>query len=116
MNSTGNSSSKEDTVKVFEYVKGATFSGTVSPNETVMATLELSSNTGREFTYQKGDVADEKGSFEITVPYSTESTGSGVLATSAYSLNAGENSTISGVQVTEDDVLNGNKIEVNIPD
>ncbi|HOW14876.1 oligosaccharyl transferase, archaeosortase A system-associated [Methanosarcina sp.] len=116
LNSTGNQSSKEDTVKVFEYVKGATLSGTVSPNETVMATLELRSNTGREFVYQKGDVADEKGLFEITVPYSTESTGSGVHATSAYSLTAGENSTISGVQVTEDDVLNGNKIEVNIPE
>jgi dolichyl-diphosphooligosaccharide--protein glycosyltransferase len=108
-----NESSKENTVKVFEYVKGATLSGTVSPNETVMATLELNSNTDRKFEYQKGDVADENGLFEITVPYSTESTGNGVHATSAYSLTAGDNSTVSEVQVTENDILNGNRIEVH---
>lgn len=116
IDSTENESSKENTVKVFEYIKGATLSGTVSPNETVMATLEVNSNTGRKFVYQKGDVADENGLFEITVPYSTESTGNEVHSTSAYSLTAGENSTVSEVQVTENDVLNGNRIEVNIPD
>lgn len=114
LNTTEDENSKEDTVKVFEYVKGATISGTVSPKETVMATLELSSNTGRKFVYQKGDVADENGLFEITVPYSTESTKNGVYATSSYSLTAGENSTIK-VQVSENDIVNGNKIEVNIP-
>lgn len=115
INSTENESSKGNTVKVFEYVKGATLSGTASPNQSVMATLELSSNTGRKFTYQKGDVADEKGSFEITVPYSTENTGKGVHATSAYSLTAGKNLTIAGIQVTENDILNGARIEANIP-
>lgn len=114
-NTNNSGSSTENTVKVFEYVKGATFSGTVNPNETVMATLELTSNTGREFTYQKGDVADENGSFEIVVAYSSESTGNGVSAISGYSLTAGENSTINGVQVTENDILNGNRIELNIP-
>jgi dolichyl-diphosphooligosaccharide--protein glycosyltransferase len=115
MNSTENGNSKGNTVKVFEYVRGATLSGTASPEETVMATLELSSNTGRKFTYQKGDVADEKGSFEITIPYSTEDTGNGVHAISTYSLTAGENSTVSGIQVSENDILNGNRIETNIP-
>ena len=116
VNSTDDGNSKENTVKVFEYVKGATLSGTASPNETVMATLELSSNTGRKFTYQKGDVADENGLFEITVPYSTESTGDGVHATSAYSLTSGEKPITSGIQVTEDDILNGNRIEVKAPE
>ncbi|MDY9927183.1 oligosaccharyl transferase, archaeosortase A system-associated [Methanosarcina sp.] len=106
----GNSSG--NTVKIFEYVKGATLSGTASPNETVMATLELSSNTGRTFTYQKGSVADEKGSFEITVPYSTEDTG-GVHAISTYSLTTGKNSTVSGIQVAENDILNGNRIDTS---
>ncbi|MPM77167.1 hypothetical protein SDC9_124167 [bioreactor metagenome] len=115
VNSTENESSNENTVKVFEYVKGATLSGSVSPNETVMATLQLESNTGRKFAYQKGDVADENGLFEITVSYPTESSGNGVHSTSAYSLTAGENSTVGEVKVTEDDVLNGNRIEVNIP-
>ncbi|KKG51595.1 oligosaccharyl transferase, archaeosortase A system-associated [Methanosarcina mazei] len=116
VNSTDDGNSKENTVKVFEYVKGATLSGTASPNETLMATLELSSNTGRKFTYQRGDVADENGLFEITIPYSTESTGDGVHATSAYSLTSGEKPITSGIQVTEDDILNGNRIEVKAPE
>ncbi len=112
LNTTENESSKKDTVKIFEYVQGATLTGTASPNQAVMATLELSSNTGRKFTYQKGEMADENGSFEITVPYSTEDTGNGVHATSAYSLTAGENLTIAEIQVTESDILEGNRIEV----
>ncbi|WP_232308693.1 oligosaccharyl transferase, archaeosortase A system-associated [Methanosarcina lacustris] len=112
INSTENESSKIDTVKIFEYVPGATLTGTASPNQAVMATLELSSNTGRKFTYQKGEMADENGSFEITVPYSTENTGNGVHATSAYSLTAGDNSTIATIQVTENDILDGNIIKV----
>ncbi len=113
-NTTDSKISNENTVKVFEYVKGATLSGTVSPNEAVMATLELTSNTGRKLIYQKGDVADEKGLFEIVVAYPTESTGNGVHATSAYSLTEGD-STVTEVQVTENDILNGSRIELNIP-
>ena len=112
LNTTENESSKKDTVKIFEYVQGATLTGTASPNQAVMATLELSSNTGRKFTYQKGEMTDETGSFEITVPYSTEDTGKGVHATSAYSLTAGKNLTIAGIQVTESDILDGNRIEI----
>ncbi|MDD3246575.1 MAG: oligosaccharyl transferase, archaeosortase A system-associated [Methanosarcina sp.] len=112
LNTTENESSKKDTVKIFEYVQGATLTGTASPNQAVMATLELSSNTGRKFTYQKGEMTDENGSFEITVPYSTEDTGKGVHATSAYSLTAGKNLTIAEIQVTESDILDGNRIEV----
>ncbi|HIH93855.1 TPA: oligosaccharyl transferase, archaeosortase A system-associated [Methanosarcina acetivorans] len=114
-NTTEDKNSSGNTVKVFEYVKGATLSGTTAPNATVIAKLEVSSNTGREFLYQNGDVADEKGSFEITVPYSTENAGNGVHATSAYSLTAGENSTIEGIQVTENDIQKGTIIEANIP-
>ena len=117
LNTTENERSRGDTVKIFEYVPGAILTGTASPKQAVMATLELSSNTGRKFTYQKDEVADENGSFEITVPYSTENAGNGVHATSAYSLTAGENSTIAEIQVTESDILDGNRIEVkNYPE
>jgi len=112
-NSTANKNNKDNTVKVFEYVSGARLSGIVSPKETVTATLELRSNTGRGFTYQNKAVADEKGSFEITVPYSTENTGNGTTATSTYSVSSGENVTATGIQVKESDVLNGNTIEVS---
>jgi len=128
----------ENTVKIFEYVPGAKLSGSFAPNQTVKAELELSSNTGRSFTYYNTATADENGYFEIIVPYSTESTGNGKVAgegeegevekvagyketwergvaaatTSGYTLTAGENSTITGVQIRESDVLNGNRIEI----
>jgi dolichyl-diphosphooligosaccharide--protein glycosyltransferase len=104
---------KKNTVKVFEYVSGARLSGTASPSQTITASLELSSNTGRKFEYKNKAVADEKGSFVITVPYSTEKVISGVTATSTYSISSGENITATGVQVKESDILNGNTIEIS---
>lgn len=103
-------------VKIFEFVPGARLSGTADPGQNITATLELSSNTGRKFTYQNEAVSDKNGSFEITVPYSTENTAGGVNALSAYSLNAGGNTTVSEIQVTEDDLLKGNRVEVKIPE
>jgi len=105
---------KKNVVKVFEFVPGAKLSGTSIPSQPVTATLELSSNTGRKFTYQNKAMSDKNGSFEITVPYSTENTAGGVNASLAYSLSAGENVTISGIQVTESDILKGNTVEVKI--
>jgi len=123
----GNKAGDGNTVKIFEYVPGAKLSGTSSPNQTVKAELELSSNTGRSFVYSNTAAADENGYFEITVPYSTENTGNGneagegkevagkggvAATTSGYTLNAGENSTRTGIQVRESDVLNGNRMEI----
>jgi dolichyl-diphosphooligosaccharide--protein glycosyltransferase len=105
---------KKNNVKVFEFVRGARFSGTANPGQNITATLELSSNTGRKFTYQNKATSDKNGSFEITVPYSTENTAGGVNALSAYSLNAEKNTTISRVQVTEKDIEQGNRVEVKI--
>jgi dolichyl-phosphooligosaccharide-protein glycotransferase len=104
-----------NSVKVFEFVPGAKLSGTASPGQNITATLELSSNTGRKFTYQNEAMSDKNGSFEITIPYSTENTANGINALSAYSLNEGKNVTVSGVQVTEKDIQNGNRIEVKTP-
>jgi dolichyl-diphosphooligosaccharide--protein glycosyltransferase len=103
-------------VKIFEFVPGARLSGTADPEQNITATLELSSNTGRKFTYQNEVVSDKNGSFEITVPYSTENKAGGINALSAYSLNAGGNATVSEIQVTEKDILEGNRVEVKIPD
>lgn len=103
---------KKNDVKIFEFIPGARLSGTASPGQNVTATLVLNSNTGREFTYQNTAMSDKNGSFEITVPYSTENTAHGVRAVSAYSVSTGGNATVSGVQVTENDILNGNRIEV----
>ncbi|HHV24673.1 MAG TPA: oligosaccharyl transferase, archaeosortase A system-associated [Methanosarcina sp.] len=103
---------KKNDVKIFEFVPGARFSGTAEPGQSITATLELSSNTGRKFTYQNKVVSDKNGLFEITVPYSTENTAGGINALSAYSLNAGKNAIASGIQVTENDILNSNRVEV----
>ena len=103
-------------VKIFEFVPGARLSGTADPGQNITATLELSSNTGRKFTYQNEVMSDKNGSFEITVPYSTENKAGGVNALSTYSLKAGGNATVSEIQVTEKDVLEGNRVEVKIPD
>jgi dolichyl-diphosphooligosaccharide--protein glycosyltransferase len=103
-------------VKIFEFVPGARLSGTADPGQNITVTLELSSNTGRKFTYQNEVTSDKNGSFEITVPYSTENKAGGVNALSTYSLNAGGNATISEIKVTENDVLKGNRVEVKIPD
>lgn len=106
----------KNNVKVFEFVPGARLSGTAGPEQNITATLELSSNTGRKFTYQNKVVSDKNGSFEITVPYSTENMEGGVDALSAYSLNAGENVTVSDIQVTDNDILEGKTVEVKVPD
>jgi dolichyl-diphosphooligosaccharide--protein glycosyltransferase len=107
---------KNNAVKVFEYVPGVKLSGTAGPNQPVIASLNLRSNTGRQFTYQNRAVADKNGSFEVTVPYSTENTGEGISALSAYSLNAGVKGTVAGIQVKERDVLNGNILAIkNFP-
>ncbi len=103
-------------VKIFEFVSGARLSGTADPGQNITATLELKSNTGRKFTYQNEVTSDKNGSFEITVPYSTENKADGVNALSTYSLKAGGNVTVSEIQVTEKDVLEGNKVEVKIPE
>lgn len=102
-------------VKVFEFVPGAKLSGTAIPGQNITATLKLSSNTGRKFIYQNKVTSDKNGSFEITVPYSTENSAGGVNTLSAYSLSAGKNITVSGVQVTEKDIQNGNRIDVKTP-
>lgn len=107
---------ENNSVKVFEFVPGARLSGNTAPGQNITATLELSSNTGRKFTYQNEATSDKNGSFEVTVPYSTENTTGGVTALSAYSLKAGKNVTVSGVQVTEKDIQKGNRIEVKIPE
>lgn len=103
---------RSNNVKVFEFVPGARLSGTATPGQNITATLELSSNTGRKFMYQNEATSDKGGSFEITVPYSTENTAGGVHAFSTYSLSTGKNVTVSGVKVTEKDIQNGSRIEV----
>ena len=103
---------KSNVVKIFEYVQGAKITGTSSPNKPVNVILYLKSNAGREFKYENKAMADMSGSFEITVPYSTEKTDRGINAISAYKLSVGENITEKAIYINEGDVLNGNRIRI----
>jgi dolichyl-phosphooligosaccharide-protein glycotransferase len=82
-------------VKIFEYVKGAHI-----PGEGIIE-VPIVTNTGRTFVYRQ---ASENG--EFIVPYSTTGSHYDVKATGQYHI-AGTSRYIS---VTEDDVLNENRV------
>jgi len=66
---------RDDFVKTFERVPGATIEGSgAAPGEEVEATVELEKATGGTFEYTQYAEADENGNFEFTVPYSTTAT------------------------------------------
>ena len=97
-------------VKVFEYVKGAKITGRAPSNATsVVLTLKVKTNQGRSFTYHQISKV-ENGMFEFTVPYSQDSKYP-VAPAGPYELTAGGKSI--KVNVTEDDVINGNTVRVD---
>lgn len=107
---------KEDNsgyVKIFEYVEGATITGTAPAGENVTISTTISTSQGRSFTYSQTTVSN--GTYSFIVPYSTEGSVSGqtqfdVAPTKPYQISYG--SVAEEVKVTENDVLQGNTIEV----
>jgi dolichyl-diphosphooligosaccharide--protein glycosyltransferase len=107
---------KEDNtgyVKIFEYVEGATITGTAPAGESVTISTTISTSQGRSFTYSQ--TATSNGTYAFTVPYSTEGPVSGqtqfdVAPTKPYQVSYG--SAVEEVKVTETDILQGNTIEV----
>jgi len=102
-------------VKIFEYVKGANITGTASPNETVKLNTTILTNQGRTFAYSQSTTADSQGRYEFTVPYSTDGPISGqtqfeTAPSGPYVLSYGN--TTKDVSVSEEAVLNGEKINV----
>jgi len=98
-------------IKIFEYVKGAKITGKASSNGTAFISGKIITNQERIFDYSQEAKADEKGYFEFTVPYSVESPYETRLL-NGYNLRY-DNSNIS-MDVSENDVLNGNIIKVNL--
>ncbi len=98
-------------IKIFEYVKGAKITGKASSNATVFISGKIITNQGRIFDYLKEVKADEKGYFEFIVPYSREGPYETTLLNS-YNIKY-DNSNIS-INVSENDVLKGNIIKVNL--
>jgi oligosaccharyl transferase (archaeosortase A-associated) len=96
-------------VKIFEYVPGAVIYGTIPPDQPVGVLLDMTSNQGRRFTYFNY-CAPNVGRYEIRVPYSTEAIYK-THATNPYQIIVGDE--VQHIEVSEDDVLSGNLIEVN---
>ncbi|SFM88884.1 oligosaccharyl transferase, archaeosortase A system-associated [Methanolobus profundi] len=111
----GGSVSEEDTgyVKIFEYVEGATITGTAPANETVTISTTILTSQMRTFVYSQSTTSD--GTYTFTVPYSTEGPIEGetqfdAMPTGPYVISYGGST--QEVSVSELDVLNGNTIEV----
>lgn len=106
-------------MKVFEYVKGARVRGVTKPGEKVEILTEILTNQGRKFIYKKSLETKEDGVFEFVLPYSTfkkegwlENGTKFAVFASPYKLKAGEKEL--EIAVKEEDVINGNFIEINL--
>jgi dolichyl-diphosphooligosaccharide--protein glycosyltransferase len=97
-------------VKIFEYVPGALIKISNASGQRVDVLLNMTSNQGREFIYVN------EGMSEVRVPYSTEKRYE-THAITPYLVVSGNNLTNMkkrNVNVTEDDVLHGRIIDVNM--
>lgn len=100
-------------VKTFEYLKGATITGTAPAGETVTISNTILTNQMRTFSYSQTVTSD--GTYSFTVPYSTQGpipgeTQFAVKPTGPYTVQYG--TTTLQVQVPERAVLDGSTISV----
>jgi dolichyl-diphosphooligosaccharide--protein glycosyltransferase len=101
--------------KIFEYVKGAKITGRAPPNTIVTLTNTIKTNIGRTIQYSQNTSSD--GTYEFTVPYSTEGPIAGqtlfdTKPTGPYTVTAGNFS--KPVSVKEEDVLNGGTVTLDL--
>jgi dolichyl-diphosphooligosaccharide--protein glycosyltransferase len=102
-------------VKIFEYVEGATITGTSPADETVTIRNTILTSQMRTFAYSQTTTSGPDGTYSFTVPYSTTGPIEGetqfdTMPTGSYVVSYGNTSL--EVSVSETDVLNGNTIEV----
>jgi dolichyl-diphosphooligosaccharide--protein glycosyltransferase len=102
-------------IKIFEYVPGALIKVSAAPNQKVGALLNMTSNQGRAFQYVNEGIQNGNG-YEIRVPYSTEKKYDthAVAPYQVYASNSSADIKIKNINVTEDDVLKGRVLEVNL--
>ncbi|MBU0745065.1 MAG: oligosaccharyl transferase, archaeosortase A system-associated [Gammaproteobacteria bacterium] len=107
-------------IKVFEKVKGATISGAVSKNianqTKITLTLKLKTKYNRIFTYKQTGIVT-KGRYKFVVPYpTTPMTGDNysydIKPIGDYQIKA--EAQIIKISVTEEDVMQGKNININI--
>lgn len=97
-----------DPVQVYEYVKGATLTGTARPGAKVEIRLDVTNGNVTK-TYDSATLADATGAYRFTVPYSTGSAGN-VRTGPDYTITSGAGTV--KVQVPEDAVTSGKTIAV----
>ncbi len=99
-------------VKIFEYVPGALIKVRAGPDQRVVALLNMTSNQGRPFVYVN-EAELKGGSFEVRVPYSTESR-YGCHAIDPYLVLSGDKYSVKTLflNVSEEDIINGRTIEL----
>ncbi|MCK9565321.1 MAG: hypothetical protein M0Q43_04660, partial [Methanothrix sp.] len=101
-------------VKIFEYVPGALIKVRAGPGQKVGALLNMTTNKGRPFIYVNEAKANGD-SFEMRVPYSTESRNE-CHAITPYLVFSGNKyaQSMINLDVSEEDVINGKTIELTI--
>ncbi len=100
-------------VKIFEYVPGALIRVKAGPDERVGALLNMTSNQGRPFAYIS-EARSLNGSYEMRVPYSTESRYD-AHALGPYLIFSGNEMGVKmqSINISEKDVLEGRTLEVS---
>lgn len=103
-------------VKIFEFVEGATITGSAPEGSDVTITTNIMTNQGRFFTYTQTATADN-GTYTIVVPYSTLGPISGetnfdTRPVGPYIITVGNES--GTIDVSEQDVLNGKTVTVDL--
>ena len=103
-------------VKIFEFVDGATITGSAPDGTEVKISNNIMTNQGRLFTYTQSTTA-KNGTYSFEVPYSTlgpipDETNFDTRPTGPYTITAGDLS--KTVDVAEQDVLDGGTVTVNL--
>ncbi len=105
-------------VKIFEYVKGAQFTGTALPNTTVTLAVPILTNQGRTFEYVQTSTVSPDGTFTLIAPYSTDGPIKPADGGTLFDTTPSDMYTVTTaitsyqVSVNEADVLAGNVITV----
>jgi dolichyl-diphosphooligosaccharide--protein glycosyltransferase len=88
--------------RAFELVSGARITGTAEPGREVKLRLNVKTNAGRRFLYERETRADQQGRFELVVPYATGESGE------AYRIKIADR--VRQLRVTEQDVKEGRTV------
>ncbi len=102
-------------VKIFEKVDGATLTGSAPDGTIVTASLNMTTDWGRTFTYTHA-VTAQNGTYSITVPYPTEKMQGegysyGIMPQGKYAISI--NDVTKSVDVSESAVQNGGTVQVS---